>query len=537
MESRMALCNMSIEAGARAGLIAPDATTLEYVRGKLLAPKFNHWTEAESYWKDLYSDIDASFDKVVAINASQVAPTVTWGTSPEQVVPISGVIPDPEDFNDPVKRESCCQALKYMNLQPGVPIANVQIDKVFIGSCTNARLEDFRTAAQILKGREISPSLKLALAVPGSGAIKRAAEKEGLDVIFKKAGFQWREAGCSLCVGLNEDALLPFERCASTSNRNFESRQGTSGRTHLVSPAVAAATAIKGTLSAPSLDAVSRLDEYADLEYSGESEGTEDQSESESSDNEVIDRLAPPKSAPTVTKTTYTAPVKGRVAIIQRANIDTDCIFPKQFCTTTERTGLGHALFHNLRYDPDGVPNSDFVLNHAKVKGAAILLATGPNFGCGSSREHAVWALQDFGFRCVMAPSFADIFYNNAFKNGLLLIKVNVKVIARVIAETSLERDIQIDLSEQTVLDESGVPFGRFEIEERRKVELLRGMDEIDITLVSAEGIAAFERTRRANRPWIEDAVQEWFSKQPGRVSIRQEIPRRGVHEPVKLDW
>ena len=537
MESRMALCNMSVEAGAKAGLIAPDATTFEYVREKLLAPKSERWTEAERYWKSLYSDVDACFDKIVVINANQVVPTVTWGTSPEQVVPVTGVIPHPEDFKDPVKRESCYQALNYIGLQPGMRIADIRIDKVFIGSCTNARLEDFRAAARVLRGQRISPDLMLALAVPGSGAVKRAAEKEGLDVIFKKAGFQWREAGCSLCVGLNEDALLPYERCASTSNRNFESRQGTFGRTHLVSPAVAAATAIEGTLSEPPQDVLPMSNEHIELQDSSESDEEQDHSDPENSDVEVVDPLLPSRPAQTVTKTTYTAPVKGKVAIIERANIDTDCIFPKQFCTTTERTGLGHALFHNLRYKPDGREDPGFVLNHPTCRGAAILLATGPNFGCGSSREHAVWALQDFGFRCIMAPSFADIFYNNAFKNGLLLVKINAETIDKVIAETEIDGDIQISLSEQTILDENGIKLARFDIQERRKTELLRGMDEINLTLGSLADIDKFEDSMGKARPWIEDSVHEWFLKQGKKVTVSRHIPRRGEHQPRLPDW
>ncbi|KAI4239376.1 MAG: hypothetical protein LQ349_000439 [Xanthoria aureola] len=537
MESRMALCNMSIEAGARAGLIAPDAVTLNYIQGKLLAPKSDHWLEAKRYWMNLYSDVDASFDKTVAIDANQIVPTVTWGTSPEQVVPITGVVPSPEDFNDPVKRASCTQALKYMDLQPGLRIAAIRVDKVFIGSCTNARLEDFRAAAHILRGKKISGSLKLALAVPGSGAVKRAAEKEGLHRIFEKAGFQWREAGCSLCVGLNEDALLPFERCASTSNRNFESRQGTSGRTHLVSPAVAAATAIKGTLSEPSLDEVPSVAECNNLGSSSESDKSEDESMAEDSENEIIDSFDLPKPVLPVTKVRYTTLIKGTVAVIERANIDTDCIFPKQFCTTTERAGLGHALFYNLRYNPDGKPRMDFVLNQSKRKTSAILLATGPNFGCGSSREHAVWALQDFGFQCIMAPSFADIFYNNAFKNGLLLIRVDTEVMAGAIAESRIHRCIQIDLAEQTVSDQNNLAIGRFDIEQRRKMELLNGMDEIDTTLGSLGDIKAFEDSRRAVWPWIEDAVQGWYPKRARIVAVSAELHSPSMRKPVGMDW
>ncbi|KAL8980477.1 MAG: hypothetical protein Q9205_004446 [Flavoplaca limonia] len=537
MESRMALCNMSIEAGARAGLIAPDAVTLNYVRGKSLAPKSNHWPEAKRYWMSLYSDADACFDKIVAIDGSQVVPSVTWGTSPEQVVPITGVVPSPDDFQDSGKRESCIQALKYMDLQPGTPIAAIHVDKVFIGSCTNARLEDFRAAAHVLKGNKISSSVKVALAVPGSGAVKRAAEKEGLNAIFEQAGFQWREAGCSLCVGLNEDALLPFERCASTSNRNFESRQGTSGRTHLVSPVVAAGTAIKGTLSEPPLDKIPSLADTYGVEYSSGSDESDSESEAEDSENEIVDSMKPPKPASLAAKVRYTSVVQGTVAVIERSNIDTDCIFPKQFCTTTERTGLGHALFHNLRYNPAGEPNTEFILNRAEGTAAAILLATGPNFGCGSSREHAVWALQDFGFQCIMAPSFADIFYNNAFKNGLLLVKADAELMAKVLAASRNQTRVQIDLTEQKMSDQNNVGLGRFDIEKSRKTELLNDMDEIDTTLDSLAEIKAFEGSRRAALPWIEDAVQGLCSKQLRKVAVGREIHKGSLSKPVLPDW
>lgn len=538
MESRMSLCNMTIEAGARAGLIAPDDTTLEYVKGRILAPKSAEWEEARKYWQDLRSDPGAHFDRDVTIDAAQVVPTVTWGTSPEQVAPITGVVPHPEDFQDPVKQESCRQALAYMGLQPGTLVADIQVDKVFIGSCTNARLEDFRTAARTLRGKHIASTLKLALAVPGSTAVKQAAEKEGLDVIFKKAGFQWREAGCSLCVGLNEDALLPFERCASTSNRNFESRQGTAGRTHLVSPGVAAATAIKGTLANVPLESLATAEEDTELAYSsGSEEETQNGIETQDSDVEVTDLLAAPKPAPTVAKSTYTLPLKGKVATVERSNVDTDAIFPKQFCTTTERTGLGHALFHNLRYSPDGGRNMSFVLNQPKYQNATFLLATGPNFGCGSSREHAVWALHDFGFRCVMAPSFADIFYNNAFKNGLLLFEVDEIMIARIVKETDVDRNIQISLPEQVVLDQDGVNIGHFEIPERRKDELIKGMDEIDTTLTSLAEIEAFEKARRVKSPWIVEPLQEWGTKLAKQVSRRRQGPSLDGMESASVEW
>jgi len=246
MEGRMTLCNMSIEAGARAGMVAVDDTTLEYIRGRSFAPKGVLWDRAVSYWRTLKSDAGAKFDKVVRLDAAAIKPQVTWGTSPEMVDTIDGRVPDPAKIQDPVKRKSLERALEYMGLAPNTPITEIRIDKVFIGSCTNSRIEDLRSAAAIVNGRTIASSVKLALVVPGSGLVKRQAEAEGLDRVFRDAGFEWREPGCSMCLAMNDDRLEPGERCASTSNRNFEGRQGAGGRTHLVSPAMAAAAAIAG---------------------------------------------------------------------------------------------------------------------------------------------------------------------------------------------------------------------------------------------------------------------------------------------------
>jgi len=248
MEGRMTLCNMAIEAGARAGLVAVDETTIEYVHGRPYAPKGPALLQALQYWRTLHSDSDAKFDAVIELRAEEIAPQVTWGTSPEMVLPISGRVPDPEKERDSNKRSAMERALEYMNLIPNTPLSNITIDKVFIGSCTNSRIEDIRAAAKVVDrlGKKVSPNVKLALVVPGSGLVKAQAEREGLDRIFKAAGFEWREPGCSMCLAMNADRLEPGERCASTSNRNFEGRQGNGGRTHLVSPAMAAAAAIEG---------------------------------------------------------------------------------------------------------------------------------------------------------------------------------------------------------------------------------------------------------------------------------------------------
>ena len=249
VEGRMTLCNMAIEAGARVGMIAVDDKTIEYVKGRPMAPTGDEWDKAVEYWHTLHSDEGAHFDQVVRINAKDIKPQVTWGTSPEMVIEVGGIVPDPDKETDPVKAEGIRNALSYIHLKANTPINTVDIDKVFIGSCTNSRLEDLRVAAAVTKGKHIADNIKLALVVPGSGLIKKQAEVEGLDKIFTDAGFEWREAGCSMCLAMNADKLEPGERCASTSNRNFEGRQGQGSFTHLVSPAIAAASAIAGHFS------------------------------------------------------------------------------------------------------------------------------------------------------------------------------------------------------------------------------------------------------------------------------------------------
>ena len=248
MEGRMTVCNMAIEAGARAGLIAVDQKTIDYVRGRPFAPSAEQFERAANHWRTLRSDSGAKFDRVLELRAEEIKPQVTWGTSPEMVTAIDGAVPDPEAERDPVKREGIERALDYMGLRPKTPVTGIALDKVFIGSCTNSRIEDLREAAWVVKrlGRKVARNVKLAMVVPGSGLVKAQAEREGLDQIFREAGFEWREPGCSMCLAMNADRLEPGERCASTSNRNFEGRQGAGGRTHLVSPAMAAVAAIEG---------------------------------------------------------------------------------------------------------------------------------------------------------------------------------------------------------------------------------------------------------------------------------------------------
>ncbi len=246
MEGRMTVCNMAIEAGARAGMVAVDQTTIDYLQGRPWAPQGELWEQAVAQWRELVSDPDAEFDKVVHIDATKIEPQVTWGTSPEMVLPVSAAVPDPAAESDPVRADGIRRALDYMGLEAGQKIEEIEIDKVFIGSCTNSRIEDLRAAAQVAKGRKVADNVKLAMVVPGSGLVKQQAEAEGLDRIFREAGFEWRDPGCSMCLAMNADRLEPGERCASTSNRNFEGRQGQGGRTHLVSPAMAAAAAVAG---------------------------------------------------------------------------------------------------------------------------------------------------------------------------------------------------------------------------------------------------------------------------------------------------
>ena len=249
VEGRLTVCNMSIEGGARAGLIAPDQTVFDYLQGRPYAPSGEAWEKAVEWWRSLATDDGASFDKSVVIDAADVEPTVSWGTSPEDVVPIGGKVPAPDSFADPSKQEAARKSLDYMGLAPGTPLEDVEVENIFIGSCTNSRIEDLRAAAAILKGRTKAPNVRWAIAVPGSGLVKRQAEEEGLDRIFKDAGFEWREPGCSACLAMNPDKVPPGERCASTSNRNFVGRQGPGSRTHLVSPAMAAAAAVTGRLT------------------------------------------------------------------------------------------------------------------------------------------------------------------------------------------------------------------------------------------------------------------------------------------------
>ncbi|KAI8363807.1 putative alpha-isopropylmalate isomerase [Choanephora cucurbitarum] len=524
MESRMSICNMSIEAGARAGMIAPDEITFDYLRDKPLAPKGDDWEKAVKYWKTLKSDPDAIYDINVDIDAADIAPTVTWGTSPQDVVAITGQTPDPAKIQDPIRRSAVERALEYIGIAPNTPMEGVKVDKVFIGSCTNSRIEDLRAAAAVVKGKKIAEWV-YGMVVPGSGLVKRQAEREGLDKIFTEAGFDWREAGCSMCLGMNPDQLKPGERCASTSNRNFEGRQGAGGRTHLVSPAMAAAAGIKGCLTDV------RHIEVAEIP------GTPKQSPRQEIAAEFEPEESTTNSAPAPTATNN-APVttagmpkfttlKGYAAPLDISNVDTDMIIPKQFLKTIKRTGLGSALFWGLRYDPaTGAENPNFVLNQEPFRQSRILVCTGPNFGCGSSREHAPWAFNDFGIRCILAPSFADIFFNNCFKNGMLPIVLPQDQLEAIADEAMKGAEVEVDLVNQVVRYPGGdVPF---EVEAFRKHCLVNGLDDIGLTMQKSDKIAEFELKRTAVWPWLDG---KGYQGKATKLEINGE-PKKG-----KLDW
>lgn len=515
VEGRMSICNMSIEAGARAGMIAPDDVTFEYLKGRPLAPSTTSvdWQNAVTYWKSLKSDAGAKYDVVVEIDAKDVAPTITWGTSPQDVVAITGFTPDPSKFDD-VRRAAIERSLSYMGLEPNHKIDTVPIDKVFIGSCTNSRIEDLRAAALVARGRKVATHVD-AMIVPGSGVIKLQAEAEGLDKIFQEAGFSWREAGCSMCLGMNPDQLKPKERCASTSNRNFEGRQGPQGRTHLMSPAMAAAAAIAGRLcdlrEFTNDNNNDKNNKNGDVKFE-----TRDAKEFLGTQGTVTHSTNQPKP---VKETTNSAPpppdasaaqgmpsftvLTGLAAPLPILNVDTDMIIPKQFLKTIKRTGLGRHLFHEMRYDQaTNAPKPEFVLNREPYTRAKVLISRA-NFGCGSSREHAPWALDDFGIRCVIAPSFADIFFNNCFKNGMLPVTLKDAEVDVLMKDAEQALEVTVDLPNQVVVRSNGekIPF---EVEPFRKHCLVNGLDDIGLTMQKESNITEFEEKRSGKWPWLD---------------------------------
>ncbi len=452
MDGRMTVCNMTIEGGARAGMVAPDETTFAYLEGRPFVPRGKAFQEAVERWQQLHSDENAKFDMTVELQAAQIAPQVTWGTNPGMVTSVTGRVPGPGEFKDLNDQKATESALKYMGLKAGTPIVDIPVDRVFIGSCTNSRLDDLRAAAHLVAGKHVAKNIKQALIVPGSRGIKAQAEKEGLDKIFREAGFEWRDAGCSMCIGMNADVLPPHERSASTSNRNFEGRQGKDSRTHLVSPVMAAAFSVSGARSAMQ-----------------------------------------PFSAHT-----------GMVAPLDRVNVDTDQMVPKQFLKALTRQGFGRILFYDWRYLPGEKPNPQFVLNFPRYDGASILLARA-NFGCGSSREHAPWGVKDYGFRVIIAPSYADIFYNNCFKNGILPAALSEEQIEELFQRTEKEEgySLTVNLPNQTIADRHGLMF-RFDIAPARKEVLLKGLDDIGTTLQHEADITAYEKIHAATATMYE---------------------------------
>jgi 3-isopropylmalate dehydratase len=554
VEARMSICNMSIEGGARAGMVAPDEITFEYLKGRPLAPKYgsDEWNRAVSYWKSLQSDPDAKYDIDVFIDAKDITPTITWGTSPEDVVPITGTVPDPETFATEGKKAAGRRMLEYMGLTAGTKMEDIPIDKAFIGSCTNSRIEDLRAAANIVKGKKVAANVKRALVVPGSGLVKKQAEQEGLDQIFIDAGFEWREAGCSMCLGMNPDILSPKERCASTSNRNFEGRQGAGGRTHLMSPVMAAAAAIVGKLAD-----VRKLSEYqasphveARIAPAGKAH-VDERVETDEDEREAI--ADQPEDLQPHTNTSAAAAAgasaglpkfltwKGIAAPMEKANIDTDAIIPKQFLKTIKRTGLGVALFNDLRYQADGSENPSFILNQEPYRQSKIIVCTGENFGCGSSREHAPWALLDFGIKCVIAPSFADIFNNNTFKNGMLPIKIENKADLEAIAtEARAGREIEVDLPNQLIKNAAGDTICKFDIEEFRKHCLVNGLDDIGLTMQLEDKIATFEKKMSQVTPWLDGTDYLKRKGMGGQIAAKAvPVPKtnRGEEKTEPLDW
>ena len=370
----MTICNMTIEGGGRAGMIAPDETTFAWVARA-------RRRRCRTTGRELLTDDGATFDKEITVDVDAISPQVTWGTNPEMVVGVADSVPEPQDDGDE-------RALHYMGLEPGTPMQEIKLDRVFIGSCTNSRIGDLREAASVVKGRKVASHVN-AMVVPGSARVKAQAEPEGLDEVFRAAGFDWRGAGCSMCLGMNPDVAAPGERVASTSNRNFEGRQGKGARSHLVSPADGGRGRDRGPLR-----------RHQDVGVM--------------------------KAIETIT---------GRVSVLMRDDIDTDQIIPKQFLKRVERTGFGEFLFYDWAKEPDW----DLPVNQ--------VLVAGRNFGCGSSREHAPWALEDYGFRAIIAPSFADIFKSNCTKIGLLPVALPPRSVA-AIAEAG---ECQVDLAAQEV--------------------------------------------------------------------------------------
>eukprot|EP00594_Rhizosolenia_setigera_P012468 CAMPEP_0178962686 /NCGR_PEP_ID=MMETSP0789-20121207/14516_1 /TAXON_ID=3005 /ORGANISM="Rhizosolenia setigera, Strain CCMP 1694" /LENGTH=818 /DNA_ID=CAMNT_0020646891 /DNA_START=123 /DNA_END=2579 /DNA_ORIENTATION=+ len=526
MEARMSISNMAIEAGARAGVIAPDEITYEYLKGRPMSPSGEEWEKAVKYWNSLKSDEGAVFDKVIEIKAEDIAPTVTWGTSPQDVIAVNAKVPkiDAEGHDAP-RQAAVKRSLEYIGLEGDQEIEGVPVEKVFIGSCTNGRIEDIRNVAAVAYGRKVADGVH-AMVVPGSGLVKKQAEDEGLDKILIEAGFDFREPGCSMCLAMNADKLKPQERCASTSNRNFEGRQGNGGRTHLMSPAMAAAAAVSGGIADirkfPFLGDESN-DPRKNLSSSQSRVFTTDVKSSPA----VIDPTAPylqakaDSGADDGEEGSAGLPkfevLSGVAAPLDIQNIDTDMIIPKEFLKTIKRSGLGFAAFAELRYEnPEEVatigeevakPRADFVLNQEGYSDKTSILIAGDNFGCGSSREHAPWSINDMGIRCIISTSFADIFYNNCFNNGMLPVTLPREQVESLLEDSATPgTEITVDLVNQKVIRPNGEEFS-FEIDQFKKHCLVNGLDKIGLTLEKVDTISSFEKERSENFPWLDGAA------------------------------
>jgi 3-isopropylmalate dehydratase len=414
------------------------------------------------------------------------------------------------------------RSLEYIGLEEGQKIEGVPVEKVFIGSCTNGRIEDFREVAAIAIGRKVAAGVH-AMVVPGSGLVKKQAEDEGIDKILIEAGFDWREPGCSMCLAMNSDKLKPQERCASTSNRNFEGRQGNGGRTHLMSPAMAASAAISGGIAD-----VRKFPYLGDAGADPRLKSKESRvfsTETLVSPGAIISPVPPYLDGTTDTSTVIGAglpkfeSLTGVAAPLDIENVDTDMIIPKEFLKTINRSGLGFAAFAELRYEnPQEVatigeevakPRSDFVLNKDGYRGVTKILVTGDNFGCGSSREHAPWSILDMGILCIISTSFADIFYNNCFNNGMLPVTLPRSDIVKLLEDSSSPgTEITVDLVNQKVIRPDGETLS-FDIDPFRKSCLLNGLDKIGLTLEKVEKIADFESKRSVQYPWLDGAAMK----------------------------
>lgn len=522
MEARMSISNMAIEAGARAGIIAPDETTFEYVKGRPMCPEGEEFERACEYWRSLKSDEGAVFDTTVVIDAKDIAPTVTWGTSPQDAMAVDGTVPKIDDpGHDEARQAAVTRSLEYIGLEGGQKIEGEPIEKVFIGSCTNGRIEDMREVAAVALGRKVADGVH-AMVVPGSGLVKHQAEEEGLDKILIEAGFDWREPGCSMCLAMNPDKLKPQERCASTSNRNFEGRQGNGGRTHLMSPAMAAAAAVSGTIADvrkfPYLGTPEEDPRVVKADVASNVFSTEKYV----SPGPVIKPPAPYQQGADSSGSGGGAAglpefrvLTGVAAGLDIQNIDTDMIIPKEFLKTIKRSGLGFAAFAELRYEnPEevatigedvAIDRADFVLNQPGYENASILIA-GDNFGCGSSREHAPWSINDMGIRCVISTSFADIFYNNCINNGMLPVTLPREQVELLLQDAATPgTEITVDLENSKVIRPNGDEF-EFELDAFKKHCLLNGLDKIGLTLDKEEKIQSFEADRSSRFPWLDGA-------------------------------